>query len=249
MRSTARITDAVRRSRKALLVAGSAAAILGVGAGTASAATAAPPVTAVARHHHGAGRVEIEHAVVSRASRLRELSWTDVEAIQARRANPVLGRGPLPAADQLQPVAAYGAQQYMPLDTAQVGNATTIVRQALDMKMGVRSAVVAVATAMQESELNNINYGTSDSIGLFQQRPSCGWGTEAQIMNPAYASDAFLVALQKYQAANPEWASQPLYQAAQGVQASAFPTAYAQWEDQAASLVQGITMHLTQLGV
>jgi hypothetical protein len=106
--------------------------------------------------------------------------------------------------------------------------------------------VVAVATAMQESTLNNINYGTSDSVGLFQQRPSCGWGTAAQIMNPAYASDAFLTGLQKYQAANPDWASQPLYQAAQGVQASAFPTAYAQWENQAASLVQNITTHLTR---
>jgi hypothetical protein len=245
MRRTARITDAVRGSRKALLIGGSVAAMLGVGAGTASAATV-PSHPVQASHQHGAARVERQPAVVRRVSRPRDLSWNQVAEIQAHRASPTLRRGPLPAADQLRPVAPYGPQEYMPLDSAQVGNATTIVHQALAKKMGVRSAVIAVATAMQESTLNNINYGTSDSVGLFQQRPSCGWGTVQQIMDPAYASDAFLTALQKYQAANPGWAGQPLYQAAQGVQGSAFPSAYAKWESQAASLVQGITMHLTR---
>ncbi len=240
----ARLTDAIRGSRKALLVAGSVAALVGVGAGTASAATVAS--SAAPARHHGAARIEGQPAAARRPSRPRGMSWDEVADIQAQRADPSLGRGPLPAADQLRPVASYGPQQYMSLDSAQVGNAATIVKQALAKKMGVRSAVVAVATAMQESTLNNINYGTSDSVGLFQQRPSCGWGTAQQIMNPTYASDSFLTALQRYQAANPDWASQPLYQAAQGVQASGFPTAYAQWEDQAASLVQGITMHLTR---
>jgi hypothetical protein len=244
MPRTARLADAIRGSRKALIVAGSVAAMLGVGAGAASAATAGSP--AVPASHHRAVRIEIEHAAARRPSRRKELSWNEVAEIQAQRTDPGVSRGPLPPADQLRPVAAYGPQQYMPLDSAQVGNATTIVKQALDKKMGVRSAVVAVATAMQESTLNNINYGTADSVGLFQQRPSCGWGTAQQIMNPTYASDAFLTALQGYQAANPDWASQPLYQAAQGVQASGNPTAYAQWEDQAASLVQGITMHLAR---
>jgi hypothetical protein len=94
---------------------------------------------------------------------------------------------------------------------------------------------------MQESKLVNINYGTSDSLGLFQQRPSCGWGSPAQIMRPRYAAHAFLRALRTYQANNPGWAHQPLWQAAQGVQASGFPTAYAQWESQAAHLVASIT--------
>jgi hypothetical protein len=244
MPRTARLSRALRGSRKAMLVAGSVAALVGVGAGTASAATAASP--AVPAGHHHAARVEAQPAAVRRPSRPGRMTWAEVADIQAHRSDPGIGRGRLPAADQLRPVAPYGPQEFMPLDSAQVGNAATIVHQALAKKMGVRSAVVAVATAMQESTLNNINYGTSDSVGLFQQRPSCGWGTAQQIMNPAYASDAFLTALQKYQAANPEWASQPLYQAAQGVQASAFPTAYAKWEDQAASLVRGITMHLTR---
>jgi hypothetical protein len=192
----------------------------------------------------------VQHAgrrstAVRRAATPKDLGWDQVAAIQAHRADPRLG-DKLPAADQLRPVAPFGPQEVMPLNKAQIANAQVIVQQALAKKMGVRSAVVAVATAMQESMLSNINYGTSDSLGLFQQRPSCGWGTAAQIMDPAYASDAFLTALQKYQAANPDWARQPLYQTAQGVQASAFPTAYAKWEDQAASLVQGITMHLTR---
>ena len=137
-----------------------------------------------------------------------------------------------------------GAQNTMQISPAQYANARAIIQQALAKRMGVRSAVIAVATAMQESELMNINYGTSDSLGLFQQRPSCGWGTAAQIMDPAYAANAFLTALQRYQANNPGWASQPLYQAAQGVQGSAFPLAYAQWESQAAQLTSQIATSL-----
>ncbi len=243
MRPIARLARAIRGSRKGLLVAGSVAAMLGAGAGTASAAAVA---TAAPASHHRAAGIEAELTAERRPTQPRGLSWDQVVEIQARRSDPGLSQGALPPADQLRPVAPYGPQQYMPLDSAQVGNAATIVQQALAKKMGIRSAVVAVATAMQESTLTNIDYGTADSVGLFQQQPSCGWGTAQQIMNPAYASDAFLTALQKYQAANPDWASQPLYQAAQGVQASAVPTAYAQWEDQAASLVQGITMHLTR---
>jgi hypothetical protein len=250
MRSTARITSAIGRSRKALLLVGSAAALIGAGSATASAAT-------VASHPHAEVHAEVaaavvrQHPVASRNAghgfaRPRTLSWAEVADIQAHRADPSVKGGQLPAADQLRPVALYGPQETMQLTPAQVGNATTIVKQALAKHMGVRSAVVAVATAMQESELNNISYGTGDSLGLFQQQADCGWGTPQQIMNPAYASDAFLSALQKYQAANPGWASQPLWQSAQGVQASGFPTAYAKWEAQAASLVQSITTQLTK---
>jgi hypothetical protein len=140
----------------------------------------------------------------------------------------------------LQPVGTTGPQNYMPLSGDQQANATTIVQQALAKKMGIRSAVVAVATAMQESRLQNLNYGDLDSLGLFQQRPSMGWGTAQQILDPQYSADAFLGALQQYQAANPGWATQPLWTSAQGVQKSGVPTAYAQWESQAAQLVQQI---------
>jgi hypothetical protein len=152
--------------------------------------------------------------------------------------------GSLPAQDQLTPVGTTGPQSWMPITKARYDNAKTIVRQAIAKHMGVRAAVIAVATAMQESTLQNISYGTSDSLGLFQQRPSMGWGTAQQVTNPTYASDAFLNALSKYQASNPGWAHQPLWQSAQGVQASGYPIAYAKWEAQAAQLVQSVTKHL-----
>jgi hypothetical protein len=244
MRSTARITSAIGRSRKALLLVGSAAALIGAGSATASAAT-------VGSHPHGqvAAAVVSQHPNTSRhlgSVRPRNLTWGEVEEIQAHRADPAVKGDQLPAADQLRPVAYFGPQESMQITPAQYGNAATIVHQALAKRMGVRSAVIAVATAMQESELNNISYGTGDSLGLFQQQADCGWGSPQQIMDPAYASDAFLTALQKYQAANPDWAHQPLWQSAQGVQASGFPTAYAKWEAQAAGLVQSITTQQTR---
>jgi hypothetical protein len=293
MRSAARIADAIRGQRKALLFAGSAAALLGAGASTAtaSAATVAAPghaptvvsaqrgtapgrggpaaldAAAVAASMAGSAAVDILADQVTPASAhlaahvppasrpaaravavrsgpagdRRPLSWQRA----AKKGRPEAHRGAIPAADQLRPVGLYGPQETMPLSPSQYGNALTIVKQALVKRMGVRSAVIAVATSMQESMLNNISSGTSDSLGLFQQRPSCGWGTAQQIMDPAYSADAFLTALRHYQAANPDWAHQPLWQAAQGVQASGFPTAYAKWEAQAAGLVQHIT---TQLG-
>ena len=167
-----------------------------------------------------------------------------VEAVIARQqAGPGASLRQLPAADRLTPVGTSGTQSYMPITASRWNNAKTIVEQALAKHMGLRSAVIAVATSMQEATLDNINYGTSDSLGLFQQRPSCGWGTPAQIMNPKYAADAFLNALRTYQGNDPAWASQPLYQTAQGVQGSAYPFAYAKWEAQAASLVKQIATH------
>jgi hypothetical protein len=151
-------------------------------------------------------------------------------------------RGIVPDAYRLMPVGPSGPQSWTPISRAQFTNAATIVKQALVNRMGIRSAVIAVATALQESKLLNLNYGTGDSLGLFQQQWDMGWGTARQIMNPAYASDAFLKALRSYQASNPSWASQPLYQTAQGVQGSAYPQAYAQWEAQAAHLTFQIAM-------
>ncbi len=154
------------------------------------------------------------------------------------------GHATLPAQDKLTPVGTSGPQTWMPITPARWDNAKTIVHEAIRKHMGLRSAVIAVATSMQESTLLNLNYGDRDSLGLFQQRPSCGWGTPGQIEHPAYAADAFLKALHGYQAGDPAWAHQPLWQAAQGVQGSAFPSAYAKWEAQAAHLVASVTKHL-----
>jgi hypothetical protein len=171
-------------------------------------------------------------------------TWDEVAGIVANRTYPRPRQAQLPAQDMLTPVGTSGPQTWMQITPARYANAQTIVRQAIASHMGLRAAVIAVATSMQESTLLNLPYGDSDSLGLFQQRPSCGWGTPAQILRPAYAAGAFLRALRGYQARNPDWAHEPLWEPAQGVQGSAFPTAYARWEAQAAQLVASVTEHL-----
>jgi len=237
-------------SSRTAAYAGAGIAIAGVagaavGAGLSGAATSASPLRQVSRpapdHAAAAGRSAARHTAPARQP---EETWAAVRKIVASRTYPKSTRGPLPAQDQITPVGTVGPQSSMPITTARYDNAQTIVRRAIDTHMGLRSAVIAVATSMQESTLLNLNYGTSDSLGLFQQRPSSGWGTQAQIQHPAYAADAFLKALRNYQARNPDWAHQPLWQAAQGVQASAFPTAYAKWESQAAKVVVTVTKKL-----
>ena len=100
-----------------------------------------------------------------------------------------------------------------------------------------RAWVIALATAMQESTLRNIPYGDRDSEGLFQQRPSQGWGSRAQVTDPVYATTQFIQRL----LAVPGWDAMALTDAAQIVQRSAFPDAYRKWESLATQLV-------TQLG-
>ncbi|MEU8264640.1 hypothetical protein AB0C02_28980 [Micromonospora sp. NPDC048999] len=143
-----------------------------------------------------------------------------------------------PTRDELIPHGVEGAQSRIPLDNAQMANADAIVQAAKDTGVGERGAVIGVATSLQESKLYNLGHlGASndhDSEGLFQQRPSSGWGTPQQITNPDYASKAFFNALKNVGG----WQNLPLTTAAQTVQVSAYPYAYAQWESQAADIVQ-----------
>ena len=119
------------------------------------------------------------------------------------------------------------------LGPGQLSNARIIYDVSVTMGLPQRAAVIAEATAMQESGLVNLPDGTSDSLGLFQQRPSQGWGGPAQIMQPVYAATRFYEVL----ADIPGWQSLPLTVAAQAVQGSATPGAYAKWESLADSLV------------
>lgn len=111
-------------------------------------------------------------------------------------------------------------------------NAATIVATARDLGAPPRAGIVALATAMQESTLRNLDYGDRDSLGLFQQRPSQGWGSPSQVTDPVYATTQFI----NHLLAVPGWASLPVTVAAQTVQRSAFPQAYAKWEGLAAQL-------------
>jgi hypothetical protein len=119
------------------------------------------------------------------------------------------------------------------LDAVQVDDARVIYDVSVGMLLPHRAAVIAIATSMQESSLLNEPYGTSDSVGLFQQRPSQGWGTTTQIMDPIYASTKFLKTL----ALVPGWQGLPLTVIAQEVQGSGYPGAYARWEPLANALV------------
>jgi cell wall-associated NlpC family hydrolase len=124
------------------------------------------------------------------------------------------------------------------LTAEQARNAAVIVAVGRRLGVPVRGWVVAVATALQESGLINSGTATNaDSLGLFQQRPSQGWGTLAQIMEPAYASAAFYTALHRV----PHWQTLPLTVAAQTVQRSAYPDAYADDEPRAAAIVASYT--------
>ena len=119
------------------------------------------------------------------------------------------------------------------LSAGQVGNAQVIARVAVQRGLPSTAAVIAVAAALQESGLVNLQAGDRDSLGLFQQRPSQGWGTPAQILNPAQAATRFYQAL----TAVPGWAAIPLTAAAQAVQHSRYPDGYARWQPMAAALI------------
>jgi cell wall-associated NlpC family hydrolase len=130
------------------------------------------------------------------------------------------------------PVQAGKPADGITLTAAQLTDAQVIDSVTASMQLPQRAAIIAIATAMQESRLINLPGGTSDSLGLFQQRPSQGWGTTAQIMQPVYATTRFLDAL----TAVPDWQDLPLTVAAQDVQHSRHPDAYAQWEPLATAL-------------
>jgi cell wall-associated NlpC family hydrolase len=122
------------------------------------------------------------------------------------------------------------------LPAEQVPNARTIVATGISLDVPKKGQIIALATAMQESRLRNLNYGDRDSLGLFQQRPSQGWGTAQQIRDPVYASERFYKELLKVNG----WQQMTVTQAAQAVQKSGYPDAYAQWENLATALQTAI---------
>lgn len=111
----------------------------------------------------------------------------------------------------------------------QAANAATISLVAVGRGLPAKASTIALATAIQESKLRNLTYGDRDSLGLFQQRPSQGWGSPEEVTDPVYASHAFFDAL----VAVPDWADQEVTVIAQEVQRSAYPEAYADHEDEA----------------
>lgn len=122
------------------------------------------------------------------------------------------------------------------LDADQMANAATIAAIGIQRKMPERAVVVALATAYQESGLRNLSGGDRDSVGLFQQRPSQGWGTPEQIRDPRYATKRFYAALKRVRG----WEKMRVTEAAQKVQRSAFPEAYEKWADESQVLTRAL---------
>jgi hypothetical protein len=119
----------------------------------------------------------------------------------------------------------------------QTVHATTIAAVGKRMGLPDHAVSVALAAALQESRLQNLPHGDRDSVGLFQQRPSQGWGSASQLLTPTYAAGAFY----RHLARVPGWESLPVTTAAQRVQRSAAPSAYAQWEHEARAIAQAAT--------
>jgi hypothetical protein len=114
----------------------------------------------------------------------------------------------------------------------------TTLMAAIAQRRGLppRATTIAIATAFQESKIHNVDYGDRDSLGLFQQRPSQGWGTREQVLDPVHSIGRFYDGLVKVKG----YASMPITEAAQRVQRSAFPGAYAQHEDYARALASSL---------
>ena len=127
-----------------------------------------------------------------------------------------------------------------PLTDEMAANVRLIIQTGHRLGVPDRGIVVALAAAMQESGLRNLSYGDRDSVGMFQQRPSTGWGSPAQLQNPTYATELFFGGPSNHNAGRTRglldihgWQSMTIAQAAQAVQISAYPNAYAKWETSA----------------
>jgi hypothetical protein len=154
---------------------------------------------------------------------------------------PVAAAAPTaPAGNVMHPVAVGAAQQQFTPNAEQLRNAKAIVDAGKKMGLPPRAWVIAIATSLQESQLKNLgDLGAAndhDSLGLFQQRPASGWGSPAQLQDPAYAATAFFKGLIQV----PNWDHIALTDAAQKVQVSAFPDHYAKHEVEAGDIVRAL---------
>lgn len=124
------------------------------------------------------------------------------------------------------------------IDNDRMANAATIAAVARAKSLPERATIIALATAEQESKIRNLSEGDRDSVGLFQQRPSQGWGTAEQIMDPVYSTGQFFHALLNV----PNWATTDVGKAAQSVQRSADSSgeSYGQWQEMATVLASSL---------
>lgn len=144
------------------------------------------------------------------------------------------GVGPFPGAQRCR---AEVGDVVVELSTEQAENAATIAAVGVRRDLPARAVSIALATAYQESKIHNLDYGDRDSLGLFQQRPSQGWGTPSQVQDPVYATNKFydeLVKIDGYQ-------QMRITEAADRVQRSQFPEAYEDHAEDARALASALT--------
>ena len=126
----------------------------------------------------------------------------------------------------------YAVEEVVRVEPDQLTHAATIAAVGVQRQLPERAVTIALATALQESKLRNLEAGDRDSIGLFQQRPSQGWGTPGQLRDPRYAAGEFYTHLTRVNG----WQQMRLTDAAQAVQRSGHPELYQKWEEEAHAL-------------
>ncbi|GAB2489584.1 cobalt transporter [Promicromonospora xylanilytica] len=146
--------------------------------------------------------------------------------------NRLTGAGPV---TERCTAALEGSDWYLSPD--QADNAALVAGTSVARGLPARAATIGLATALQESKLINIDYGDRDSVGLFQQRPSQGWGTVDQILDPVYSTNAFYDVLVKVEG----YEDMAVTDAAQTVQRSAYPDAYARHEMRSRAWASALT--------
>jgi hypothetical protein len=137
--------------------------------------------------------------------------------------------------DEMCTVTAKDGSTYVRTAEA-ASNAALVAAGAQKFDLGTNASTVAVATAIQESGLRNLDYGDRDSLGLFQQRPSQGWGTVEEVTDPYFATRTFYRRLEKVEG----WEAMRVTEAAQAVQKSGFPEAYEEHAPEAAAWAEAV---------
>ena len=146
-----------------------------------------------------------------------------------------VARGEEPPAEASGPACPVEGTR-LRLTPHQAANVEAIAAVARERDLPDRAVLIALATAQQESRLRNVAYGDRDSLGLFQQRPSQGWGTPEQVQDPEYAAGAFYDRLVEV----PRWRTRPVGDVSHAVQRSAYPERVPRWEPMARALTRAV---------
>ncbi len=229
------------------IYAGRTLAIPGAASPTAAMAPVPVPVAAVTSTAGVTAHVIASGETVASIARTYGVGIQSILTANGLTWSSIIYRGrtlTIPGVRTTEPVAT-GVTALTP---EMATNAATIIAVGRSLGVGDYGLVIALATAMQESGLRNLGYGDRDSLGLFQQRPSTGWGTPTQVTDPVYSARLFFGGPGNPNSPNtrglldiPGWQTKTVTEAAQAVQLSAHPDAYARWEPSARAWLDQLT--------